>query len=98
DVLCCDQDLSIAQGVVLRLWGGQHETARVYHAPRRRGGRMAAWRARTAAGAADGRVYQPPFSAKLRATLVRLSQRAWRNRLRRWPQCGDRIPLRGVTK
>src|ERR1035437_4185842 len=78
--------------------GVRHEAARVHHALRRCGDNLAACRARTAAGAADGRVYQPRFSAKLRATLVRLSQRAWRNRLRRWPQCGDRIPLRGGPK
>jgi hypothetical protein len=54
---------------------------------------VAARGARSAGGGAGDWVYQCLFGAGLRAAIVRLSQRAGRSRLHRWPQRDDRIPL-----
>ncbi len=56
---------------------------------------MAARRARAAAGAAGGRVYQTAGRPMLRAFCGRVPQRPQRNRLCRRPERDGRVPLAG---
>src|SRR5262249_60732676 len=81
-------------GVLTRL---SSETTRVHHPPWwRLGGGVAAGGVGAAAAAGDARggISLWRFAGAEREDLGRISQRLERSRLRRGPQCGDRIPLR----
>src|SRR5262245_5254026 len=73
--------------------GCRREAARVHHISRRLGGVAA--RSARAAGDTGRRLYKRRCCSELRATTIGLSQRAERNRLRRWPQRRNRISLGG---
>src|SRR5262249_36570943 len=69
------------------------ETARVHHAARRRGCRVAACRACAAVGDASGRVPPHPIARGICGTSARLPPRPKRRWLYRGRKPHDRIPL-----
>src|SRR5262245_61829556 len=72
-----------------------HATTRFHQSCCRFRSRVADRGARAAGGEAGGRVSQCRVCQGLRATIVGLSQRSERGRLRRWPQRRNRISLGG---
>src|SRR5215467_11655974 len=82
----------------MTLTGGSHgkpdrTTKILSHPARRRGGRVAARGKRAAGGDAGGRMAQQRNAARIRPNGGRVPPGSERSRLRREPECGDRIPL-----
>src|SRR5262245_57071476 len=71
-----------------------HATARLHHAARRRGGRLAA-RGTRAAGDTGGRVSQCQIARRICGGGGRVPQRHQRSWLHRRPECAHRVPLGG---